>query len=332
MTIGSGLGATLGIGAETSYGSYAPATRWYPIEDEKFSVERKFSEAKAMVGGSLVRQAAQTVLLNEIVKGSIKLPLVNSGIGMLLEAVLGDMSAPAQQATSAAYQSIGSLASTLGKSYSVQIGRPQTNGTITPFTYLGCKATSMDLTVESSGVAELALDFVGQTMVETQTLVAAVYPTADPVVFSFQGSTLIAGAYGSETLMANVRKASVKIARKLDEARFYIGGSGLLAEPIEDDFVDITGDLTVDFSNTTDWDSWVNSAEQISLILSFVGQQIAAGYNYTVKLAIPVAQIEGDDPSVSGPKIVERTVKFTGLNNNAVAPITATVISTDTAL
>jgi hypothetical protein len=332
MAIGSGLGVTFGIGAETTYGTYATPTRWFPIEDEKFDVDRKFSEAKAIVGGSLVRQAAQTVLLNEVVKGSVKLPLVNSGIGLLLESVLGSMSAPAQQATTAAYQSVGSLSSTVGKSYSVQIGRPQTNGTITPFTYLGCKTTSMDLSIESGNVAELSLDFVGQTMVETESLVSAVYPTPSPVVFSFQGSTLSAGVYGSETLMANVRKASIKLARKLDEERFYIGGNGLLAEPIEDDFVDITGDLTVDFTNTTDWDLWVNSAAQISIILNFVGQQIATGYNYTVKLAIPVAQIEGGNPEVSGPKIVERSVKFTGLNNNSVSPITATVISTDTAL
>lgn len=332
MAIGSGLGMTLGIGAETSYGAYATPTRWYPIEDEKFTVDRKFSDAKAIVGGSLVRQAAQTVLLNEVVKGSIKMPLVNSGIGMLLEAALGSMSAPVQQATSAAWKSTGVLSSTVGKSYSVQVGRPQTNGTVTPFTYLGCKATSLDLSIESGSVAELSLDFVGQSMVETESLVSAVYPASDPIVFSFQGSTLSAGVYGSETLMANVRKASIKLARKLDEERFYIGGNGLLAEPIENDFVDITGDLTVDFTSTTDWDVWVNSAAQISLILNFVGQQIAAGYNYSVALAIPVAQVEGDDPEVSGPKIVERTVKFTGLNNNAVAPLSATVVSTDTAL
>jgi hypothetical protein len=332
MAIGSGLGATLGIGAETSYGSYAAPTRWYPIEDEKFTVDRKFSEAKGMVGGSLVRQAAQTVLLNEVVKGSIKIPLVNSGIGLLLEAVLGNMSTPTQQGTTAAYQSVGTLQPTVGKSYSVQIGRPQTNGTITPFTYLGCKTTSMDLSIESGNVAELALDFVGQSMVETQTLVSAVYPTTDPIVFSFQGSTLSAGVLGSEALMANVRKASIKVARKLDEERFYIGGNGLLSEPIEDNFVEISGDLTVDFTNTTDWDMWVNSAAQISIILDFVGQQIATGYNYGVKLAIPVAQIEGDDPSVSGPKIVERSVKFMGLNNNANSPISATVTSTDMTL
>ncbi len=332
MAIGSGLGLTVGLGAETSYGVYAPATRWYPVENEKFDVDRKFSEAKAIVGGSLVRQAPQTVLLTEMVKGSLKMPLVNSGIGLLLQSVLGGMGTPTQQATTPAYQTTGTITSTVGKSYSVQIGRPQTNGTITPFTYLGCKTTSMDLSIESGNVAEMSLDFVGQTMVETEALVAAVYPTPSPVVFSFQGSTLSAGVYGSETVMANVRKASVKVARKLDEERFYIGGNGLLAEPIENDFIDITGELTADFTNTTDWDLWVNNAEQISLILKFVGQQIATGYNYTVELAIPVAQIEGGDPEVSGPKIVERTVKFTGLNNNTVAPLTATVINTDTTL
>lgn len=332
MAIGSGLGASAGIGIESAYGSYAPATRWYPFEDEKFDVERKYSEAKAIVAGSLVKQAQQTVLLTQMVKGSLKMPVVNSGMGLLLEAILGTMSAPVQQGTTAAYESTGSIGSTVGKSFSVQIGRPQTNGTITPFSYLGCKATSMDLSIEAGNVAELSTEWVGQQMVETETLVAPVFGTPDPIVFSFQGSTLSAGAIGSETVMGNVRKASIKVARKLDEARFYLGGNGLLAEPIEDDFVDITGDLTVDFTNTTDWDTYVNSGEQISIILNLVGAQIATGYNYGLKLSIPVSQIEGGDPNVSGPKIVERAVKFTGLNDNSHAPLTVVYTSTDTSL
>lgn len=332
MAIGSGLGGSVGIGLESNYGIYVPATRWFPFEDEKFDVERKFSEAKAIIAGSLVKQAAQTVLLTQMVKGSMKMPVVNSGMGLLLEAVLGSMTAPVISGTGPAYTSTGSLTSTVGKSFSVQVGRPQTNGTITPFSYLGCKATSLDLSIEAGNVADISTEWVGQQMNETESLVAPVFGTPDPIVFSFQGSTLSAGVIGSESVMGNVRKASIKVARKLDEARFYLGGNGLLAEPIEDDFVDITGDLTVDFTNTTDWDAYVNSAEQVSIILNLVGQQISAGVFYGLKIAIPVSQIEGGDPNISGPKIVERAVKFTGLNDNVHAPITVTYTSTDTVL
>ncbi len=329
---GSGLSGSIGFGAETSYGVYAPATRWVPWEEEKFAVERKFSQAKGIVGGSLVQQAQQVVLLTQMVKGSLKFPVVNSGMGLLLKSIMGAATGPVQQGTTAAYASTFTIAPTVGDSLSVQIGRPQTSGIITPFNYLGCKATSIEITLESGAVAECAMDFVGQQMTEADTLVTPVYGTPNPIVFSFQGSTLSAGAIGSETAMGNVRKANIKIERKLDEERFYIGGNGLLDEPIEDDFLAITGDLTVDFTDTTDWDAYVNAGEQISIILNLVGQQIATGYNFGLKLAVPVAQIEGSDPNMSGPKIVERQVKFEGLNDNVHQPLTITYTSTDTTL
>lgn len=330
---GSGLSGSVGIGAETGYGTFAAPTRWYPWESEKFSVERKFSEAKAIVGGSLVKQAAQTVLLTQMVKGSLKMPVTTSGLGLLLKAIMGSVTGPTQQGTTAAYQSVFTVGPTVGESLSVQIGRPQTNGTITPYSYLGCKPESMELSIESGNVAELSVDFLGQTMNETEALTVPTYAATNPIVFSFQGSTLSASpTIGSETAMANIRKATLSFKRKLDDTRFYLGGNGLLAEPIEDDFIGISGTLEADFTDTTDWDTWVNGAEQISLILNLQGQVIATGYNFGLKLAVPVAQVEGGDPEMSGPKIVNREVKFEGLNDNVHQPLTLTYTSTDVSL
>ena len=333
MAIGSGLGGSVGIGAETAYGTFAVPTRWYPWESEKFSVERKFSEAKAIISGSLVKQAAQTVLLTQLVKGTLKMPVTTSGLGLLLKAIMGTVVGPTEVGTGPAYTSTFTVGPTVGESLSVQIGRPQTNGTITPFTYLGCKPDSMEISVEAGGVAELSLGFVGQQMSETETLTAPVYGTPDPIVFPFSGMTLKAGlVIGSEAAVANVRKANVQLKRKLDESRYYIGGSGLLAEPIEDDFIEISGTIDADFTDTTDWDTWVNSGAQISLILDLVGQQIVTGSNFGLSIAVPVSQVEGSDPEMSGPKIVTREVKFEGLYDNVHQPMTLVYTSTDLTL
>jgi len=332
MGAGSGLAGSIGIGVETTYGVYAPPTRWYPWEEEKFSVDRKFSKSKAIVSGSLVAQSAQTVLLTQIVKGSLKIPILTSGMGMILQAALGNVVGPTQQSTTAAYQTVATIGATVGKSLTIQIGRPEVGGVVVPYTYTGCKITSMEVTAEAGDVGECALEFIGQQMTESQTLVAPVFPSVNPIEFSFQGMTLKAGAFGAETAMGTVKKLTLKLARKLDEERFYIGGSGLVAEPIENELIDLTSDLTVDFSNTTDWDTYVNTAEKISVIVSMVGQQIASPYDYTFECQMPTAQVEGNDPAMSGPKIVEREVKLTGLDDNTHNPLTVTYISTDTTL
>ncbi len=333
MAIGGGLGGSVGIGSESTYGTFAVPTRWFPWETEKFSVERKFSEAKAIVSGSLVKQSAQTVLLTQLVKGSLKMPVTTSGMGLLLKAIMGTAVGPTIIGTGPGYSSVFTVGPTVGESLSVQIGRPQTNGTVTPFSYLGCKPESVDFTVESGGVAEMSVDFVGQQMTETEALTAPVYGTPNPIVFPFTGITLSASAtIGSEVAMANVRKMSLSLKRKLDDSRYYIGGNGLLAEPIEDDFVEISGTISADFTDTTDWDTWVNAGAKISLILDLVGQQIVSGTNYGLSIAVPVAQVEGADPEMSGPKIVTREVKFSGENDNTHQPLTMTYTSTDTTL
>ena len=333
MAIGSGLAGSIGIGAESTYGTFAPPTRWLPWLEENLDIDRKFSDGKAVVAGSLLKQSNQTVLLTQMAKGTIKVPVTTSGLGLLLKAALGAAAGPTQMATTAAYQTVATLASTAGNSLTAQIGRPQTDGTITPYSYTGCKVTGFDLTVESGNVPELSVEVVGQQLTETQALVVPVFETSNPAVFSFQQVTLKAGVtIGSEVAMANVRKFDLSLKRKLDESRFYIGGNGLLAEPLEDDFLELTGSLTADFTNTTDWDAWVLASDNVSLIINIVGGLIATGYNYSLDIAVPVALIQGADPKMSGPKIVEREVKFEALDDNVHAPLTITYTSTDITL
>ncbi len=333
MTVGSGLGASIGFGQETSYGTYAAPTRWLAFESESLNVKRDFSKSTGLVSGNLVPLAQENVLLTQSVDGNIKMPVPVSGFGLILKNALGSTATPVENGTSGSYTQTHTVGGTVGDSLTVQIGRPLTTGVVVPYTYLGCKVTGLDIELESGNLAMATVDIVGQTMVTTQTLVTPVYSSTNPMVFSFTGGAIKASTtVGSETTIANVKKASVSLKRKLDTSRFYIGGSGLLAEPIEDDFLECTGSLTTDLTDTTDWDSWVNSGAQLSVILNLVGNQIATGYSYELSIALPVVRIEGDDPKVNGAKIVERDVKFTTLNDLVHTPITYTYTSIDTTL
>ncbi|MFE7927786.1 phage tail tube protein [Streptomyces sp. NPDC057456] len=328
MAIGSGLGAQLGISAESTYGTYVAPTKFVEFTKEGLALKKTTAQSAGIAAGRLLPLSSRRVLTRREGAGSIEMEVTNKSMGLLLQALMGTSVTPVQQAVTAAYLQTHTLASVAGKSLTIQKGVPLTTGTVTDKTFLGCKITSGEF---SCGVGEMltaSFEVDAKDVDETQTLAAASYSNMSP--FHFMQLTAKSGTYGAETALDGIRKVSCKIERPQDVERFYAGQAGLKKEPIENDQVKISGVLETDYVGTT-LDDLHTSDGATSLVLEWVGPLIASTYFETFRITLPAIRLDEGPPVVDGFGVVKPSFNFVALYDGT-NPVKIEYISTDTAL
>ena len=328
MVIGSGLGAQLGIAAESTFGTYVAPTVFPEFTKESLVVEKTTATSQGIAAGRLMALSSRRVVTQKEVSGSIDLEVANKGMGLLLQALMGTTVTPVQQGVTTAYLQTHTLADTWGKSLSIQVGIPMTTGTVTDKSYLGCKVISAEYSCEVGGMLTSTYEIDGRDCSESQTLAAASYSPASP--FHFGQMAVKAGTFSSETALDGVRKVSVKIERPQATDRFYANQSALKSQPIANDLVKITGSLEMDYVATT-VDDLHTSDGATSLVIEFIGANIASTYYDTFRIKLPAIKIDDAPPTVDGPAVVRTTYNFTALYDGT-NPVAIEYISTDSTL
>lgn len=328
MAIGSGLGAQMGIAAESAYGTFVAPTKFIEFTKESLVLKKTTAQSSGIAAGRLLPLAARRVLTRKEVSGAFDMEISNKGMGLILQTLMGTTVTPVQQATSTAYLQTHTLASVAGKSLTIQKGVPLTTGTVTDKTFLGCKITSGEF---SCGVGEMltgTFEIDGKDCDETQTLAAASYSNMSP--FHFGQMALKTGTYGTETALDGIRKVSCKIERPQDVERFYANQAALKKEPVENDQVKITGSLETDYVATT-LDDLHTSDGSTSLVWEFIGPLIASTYFETFRITLPAVKLDEGPPTVDGFGVVKPTFNYTGLYDSTNLP-KIEYISTDVTL
>jgi hypothetical protein len=328
MAIGSGLGAQLGLAAESTYGTFVAPTKFIEFTQESLQLKKTTAQSAGIAAGRLLALSSRRVVTRREVQGSVSFEVTNKSMGLLLQALMGTTVTPVQQGATAAYLQTHTLASVAGKSLTMQMGIPLTSGTVTDKTFLGCKVTSGEF---SCGVGEMltaSFEIDGKTVDEGQTLAAASYSNMSPFHFGQMG--VKAGTFGAETALDGIRKMTCKIERPQDTERFYAGQSALKAEPIENDQVKITGSLETDYVATT-LDDLHTSDGATSLVWEFVGPLIAATHYETFRITLPAVKLDEGPPVVDGFGVIKPTFNYTALYDGTNQP-KIEYISTDVTL
>jgi hypothetical protein len=328
VAIGSGLGSQIGIAPETTYGTYAAPTRFIEFTKENVLAKKTTAQSQGMAAGRLVALSSRRVVTQREASGSIEMEVTTKGMGPLLQALMGTSVTPAQQGATAAYLQEHVLVDTAGKSLTVQRGVPLTDGTVQAYSVLGCKVVSAEFACEVGGMLTSTWEFDGKEVDDTEVLAAPSYPLMAP--FHFAQMAVKTGTFGAETALDGIRKMSLKIERPQAVDRFYANSSGLKAEPITNDLVRISGQIEGDFVATTLADLFTSDAAT-ALVWEFVGDQIATGYNDTIRFTVPAIHIDDEPPSVEGPEVVRTAFSFTGLYDGTNGH-QIDYISTDTTL
>lgn len=328
MAIGSGLGAQIGIAAESTYGTFVAPTKFVEFTKESLVLKKTTAQSAGIAAGRLMALSSRRVVTQKEASGSIELEVTNKAMGLLLQALMGTTVTPVQQGVTTAYLQTHTLADTAGKSLTIQKGVPLTTGTVTDKTFIGCKVISAEFSCEVGGMLMATIEVDGKDCDETQTLAVASYPTMSP--FHFGQMALKTGTYASETALDGVRKVSVKIERPQATDRFYANQSALKKEPISNDLVKITGSLEMDYVATT-VDDLHTSDGATALVWEFVGPIIASTYAETFRIKLPAIKVDDAPPTVEGFDVIRPTFQFTALydGTNQVA---IEYVSTDTSV
>lgn len=331
MAIRSGLAAQVGMVAESTYGTFVTPTKFVYCDKVDLKKVKNVAQGDAGAGaGRLGRLASQRVVTTKGASGSLGMELVNKSMGLLVQALMGTSVTPAQQASTTAYLQTHTIADPYGKMLTIQVGVPDTGGTVRPYTYLGCKVVGAEFSFELGKEAEVTYEIDARDVVESEALATASFATS---VRPFVGTdgTVKVGTYGSESSVSGVTKVSVKIDRGSKTDRYYFGAAGLKAEPIINDYWAIGGTITADFVDKTVFADRFTADTTFSLVLEFVGEVIESTYYHTFRITLPGCKLDGDTPTVEGPDVVSGDFPFTCLFDGTNLP-KIEIISTDTAV
>lgn len=341
-TIPSGLGATLGVKKEVSYGSEDTVTKWFLIDaNEGFTIKKNIAQSNALSGGRFHLNKRRALVTKEAT-GKVSMDLCATGLGVFFANVLGSPATAVQQAASAAWLQNHYPGTTIqGYSLNFQKGIPATpSGTVTPFSYPGSKIVDMTISCAVNAIARLDMTLDCQNEDTVPSYAAPTFPT--PNVFHFDQGAVLIGGSNSTTSNVNtisggaaptgvISQFTVKITNKFNTQRFNIGAT-TKSEQIENNFCDITGDIDIEFANVSDFYTAMAADTVTPLQINLTGPTIASTYKEFVQLVMANVRWESASPMASSPDVVKVKVPFTVLDDKTNPVININYQSTDVAV
>ncbi|MEV4173980.1 phage tail tube protein [Nonomuraea sp. NPDC049709] len=343
MPTGSGLDAQIGFAAESVVGTAVTVTRFLEFNKESLAWKPTFVEPTGLRAGKKFKRASRLVQSRQTVEGSIELEWPTRGIGLIVAHMLGSAATPQQIAATSAYSQIHVPGGFVGKSLTIQAGRPEPSGTVRPHTFRGCKIKSWEIKLAADGILTLSLEVDGWDEATATALATASYVTGSEV-YSFQQGTLKLGGTastasgemsvaGGTAVSTVIKELSIKGETPMATERYGIGQSGVKKEQLENDFPKITGSLSAEFNRTELYDL-LKSNTTFAFDFALTGSAIPSGGGNTnlVSFILPACKLKEAAPSVEGPDIVQMTSAFEGYDDETNAPLQVKIVSADTTL
>lgn len=300
----TGLSTQIALAEESTYGTPASlvgaAARLLEAREESIEDNLDRIESEGMRAGRSVTQQWKNV--RKGAGGNIVHEVAQKGGGVLLKHALGAAATTTPVGGTASKTHTASIGPLFGKSLTVQVARGNvTTGANDPFTYHGGKVNDWELACEPDGLALLTL---GMDFEESDTVTAlstAAYPSSLEL-FDFTQAVIKVGGVNLD-----VSSLSLKGDNQLKADRYFLRGSALKKEPLEDTAPrELTCDLTGEYDGTAQaWARFVNGTEA-TLQVTFTGSILEAAV--AAKLDINAGRVrwDGGTPNAGGPDVIEQ--------------------------
>lgn len=319
-SVGSGLGGSLGFAKETAWGVHTAPTRWCEIDSETIEWKPKRIVGKGLAAGNIVQRSATRQQVTSTVEGEIKTGVYYKGMGLLLGSLMGTLGA----AVVSGVQTHSLISNTAGQGLTIQKGVPQLGGLIVPYSYQGCKVVKGMFEFASDDFVKATFTVDGQKFdVAGHAYTPPVYQAPNPI-HSFNTSSLFIGAFGSESIVEGIRKATLTIERPMRVDNFYMDGTAIKSEQIINDFVKITLDLESDYISDAAFCQQFALDTQASVILG------STAGSFGFEAFMPSMRWESGPPMLSGPDLVQPKLQLIGLFDDVNNPAILVYTSSDT--
>ncbi|MEV0085260.1 phage tail tube protein [Saccharopolyspora sp. NPDC050642] len=316
MAIPSGLDAQLMTGEQTSYATAATVDRGYEFRAEALSLEAQRIESSGLRPGKRVLRTKRWFQGQRSVGGEITMELGTVSFGRWFKHAFGAVSTAQPDATNA--PTVYKHTFTPGPpppGLTIQVGRPDTAGTVHPFTYTGCKVSSWTLSSAIGEIVTLAVTVLGRDETTATPLATASYPANLDLLTFVEGSLTVAGS------AHEIRSINLQGTNGLADDR-YVHGSRLRNEPLEigaegSQARVYSGTIEGEFNNLTAYNRFVNG-DEAELVLLFAGANIAGAFNYEVRITANV-RFDGTTPNVPDGNVIMQTLPIKAVDDGTTS-------------
>jgi len=363
MAIPSGLAGSVGIATEATPGTPVTPTHFLEFNAEAMKMVKNTVTGVGLRAGGLYQRTSRRVVTSWGAAGTLGFDAPYNGLGLWLQHMIGSfgtLNSVVQQSASAAYLQTHTPGPLAGKTFTMQIGKPDSGGTVRPYTYAGCKIEDWTLTCEVNKFATfgLTIDAMQELTPDNPqgtsagpALTAPSY-TAGEQFFSFiQGTIYNSGTLsnagtnptittlGSPVAAGHILKGDFKSTNPVDKSRYFIAGTGgsgvagVKGDQLDNNFRVPSGALDAEFYSLAGFYDTFAADTTSTLELTFVGSvAIASTFFPTLTALIPNIKFDGDSPTVGGPGIVNHNLPWKGLDSETYNPVQFQYMSTDTAI
>jgi Phage tail tube protein len=353
MPFGSGLSASVGIASESTVGTQVTPNAWYEFLSESLSNQPTYIDSQGLKAGLAYKRVARTQISRQTVGGDISLEFFDKGttaaggkgMGLWLRHMLGSTVAPVQIAATTAYKQNHVPGPKTGLSFTTQIGRPQTDGTIKAHTYRGCKILSWEFSISDGELAQLSMTLDGwredtATGLTTpvfggSTYQAGIFSFADASTFTLGGT---ASTTGGETTVAGgvsvatvVRGFTLRGETPLATERYGLGNAGTKREQIDNGIQVITGTLEAEYTSQAEIYALFAANTTTVLDLAFTHGDAGTSNPYQLRFTLPAIKLKEAAVNVGGPDIISQSINFEAYDDgsNSNPPIQIKLVSQD---
>lgn len=351
MTIGSGLGSQLMFAAETTVGTAITVTKSLEHIDESIVFKPTWLESVGIKSGLTVARASRVSQSRFTVEGDMNFEALDKGMGLLLKHALGSSATATQIATTGAYVQVHQLGDMTGLGLTIQVGRPQPDGTVRAHTYRGCKIKSWEFSCSDGENGKWKFTVDGWQESTATGLAATAYPT-NTQPFTFADSAVVLGGTVSFTtgvvqgvgsgmtlaggaVMATLAKGvTIKGENMLATDRYGLGNTGVKKEQIQNGFTVITADLDGEYTSQGELYSVFKAATTTAFQIGFSHGAAGGANPFQLNFLMPACKLKDAGPNVTGPDIVQQKVSIQAYDPEVTScgALQIYYVSTDTAL
>lgn len=325
-----GLGSQFGYAKETTYGTYKAPNRWCEyLPGETLKRNQQYLRPAGLAAGVQVARGKRTQATGRDAGGACSMEVPDNMFGGLLYLLHGEeegTAKPTQEETTKIWKQEHKIGVTdpSKKSVTVQLGKPNIEGEVKPYSYLGSILTACQFGLNVEGWLTAAFTFDAQDETKAEAL-GTFAPTTGTTGFTWNNAVVKVNSVEQKF----VRGFTLGLTRPADTNRRYLGNV-LKAQPLTNAFAQYTLSLIVDYQAETLYE-FFTKGEATKVEISIPGRTVEAKKT-EIKFLMEEARFEGDTPNVKDAGALAQEIPLFGEYNGSVAPVVITYKSEDTAL
>lgn len=314
------------VGVESTYGTAVAPTRAFEAKADTFTRDVEYIESIGFRRDLQTIRSDRHDTVSLGASGSIEVDMLNKGMGLLLQHALGTSSGPTQQASTAAYlQTFATNDTGPTGSYSVQVSRNDSSGTLRTFTYEGSTITGWNISQDLGAATSMTFNFDSENEQTTTAEATPAYPSsADVFVYTDATIEIDDSAITSFTSFS----LDADLAMKTD--RRFLQGSATKSQPKRSGVPSYTGAISGEFASLTQYNAFVAGTTFKLEFIATMGTAIEGSHYPYFHVTMPVCKWTGSTPVASLDDMTTIELPFVVLDNGSDAAVTITYMSTDT--